>query len=187
MQLSRAALNGRWAWTSAAAVGALAVLSGLDTVLRARTGYGASDLQNVPTGWGIRVIMDHWTALPDAALAGFALGFDYLFMPLYGAALYFGSIAARERFAPRPGRLNRIMAIMAMAPVAGALFDACENGLQIFMLAHGPTDMLAQLALRATFAKFTGVFIGLVLSFAAAAGLFMTAKKKDENDGGPQA
>ena len=75
------------------------------------------------------------------------------------------------------------MAILAMAP-AGALFDACENGLEIFMLAHGPTDTLAQLALRATFAKFTGVFIGLVLSFAAAAGLLMTAKKKDDKGEG---
>ncbi len=64
------------------------------------------------------------------------------------------------------------------------MFDACENGLQIFMLAHGPSDMLAQLALRATFAKFTGVFIGLVLSLAAAAGLFMTAKKKDDKGDG---
>ena len=95
MQLSRKALNARWAWTSAAAISALLVLILSDTYLRARTGFGAVDLQGVKTGWGIRVILDRWTSPPDATLAGFGLGFDYLFMPLYAVALYLGTIAAR--------------------------------------------------------------------------------------------
>ena len=177
MQLSRKALNARWAWTSAAAVAALAVLWLTDTILKARTGYGAVDLQNVPTDWGIRSIMDRWTSPPDSALAGFGLGFDYLFMPLYAAALYFGAIAARERFAPQPGRIRRILSALAIAPVAGALFDACENTLQMIMLASGPSQTLATLAAEATAAKYAGVLVGLALSLAAAAGMFV--KKKE--------
>jgi hypothetical protein len=182
MQLSRKALNARWAWTSAAAFAALAVLSLTDTVLRAKSGYGAVDLQNVPTAWGVRWIMDHWTSPPDSALAGFGLGFDYLFMPLYAAALFFGAIAARERFAPKPGWLRRIMALLAMAPVAGALFDACENALQMIMLTNGPNQVLAALAAEATTAKFAGIAVGLALTLAAVVGMFV--KKKEEEGKG---
>jgi hypothetical protein len=177
MQLSRKTLNARWAWTSAAAVAALAVLSLTDTLLKAKTGFGAADLQNVPTDWGVRWIMDHWASPPNSVLIGFALGFDYLFIPLYAAALYFGAIAARERFTPKPGRAQRIMALMAMAPVAGALFDACENALQMVMLTNGPSQILATLATEATTAKYAGVAVGLALTAAAGVGLFVKRKE----------
>ena len=179
MQLSRKALNARWAWTSAAAFAALVVLSLIDTVLKAKSGYGAVDLQNVPTDWGIRSIMDRWTSPPASVLAGFALGFDYLFMPLYGAALLYGAVAARERFAPGPGRLRRILAALAIAPVAGALFDACENGLQMVMLTQGPSQTLTTLAAEATTAKFAGIAVGLALSLAAVVGMFVKRKEED--------
>jgi hypothetical protein len=179
MQLSRKVLNARWAWTSAAAVAALAVLGLTDTILKAKAGYGAADLQNVPTAWGIRWIADHWTSPPDSVLAGFGLGFDYLFMALYGAALFYGAIAARERFAPQPGRMRRILSALAMAPVAGALFDACENGLQMVMLTQGPNQVLATLAAEATAAKFAGVFIGLALTLAAVVGMFVKRKEEE--------
>ncbi len=177
MQLSRKALNARWAWASAAALAALAVLAAADAALRAKSGYGAADLQGVPEAWGIRLITNHWADPADAALAGFGLGFDYLFMALYAAALYFGAIAARERFAPKPGRTRRIMAVLAMAPIAGALFDACENALQMVMLTRGPSPVLAALAVEATTAKFAGVFVGLALSLAAVVGMFAKKKK----------
>jgi hypothetical protein len=178
MQLSRKALNARWAWTSAAAFAALMVLSLADTVLKAKSGYGAADLQNVPTAWGIRSIMDRWISPPDLALAGFGLGFDYLFMPLYGAALFFGAIAARERFAPKPGPVRRTLAALAIAPVIGALFDACENALQMIMLTNGPSQTLTTLAAEATAAKFAGIAIGLALTLAAVVGMFV--KRKEE-------
>ena len=179
MQLSRKALNARWAWTSAAAIAAFLVLSLADTYLRARTGYGAVDLQGVRTGWGVRVILDRWTSPPDSALAGFGLGFDYLFMPLYAVALYLGTIAARERFAPRQGTRRRIMELLAMAPIAGALFDVCENSLQLTMLVRGPSDLLAMLAAEATLAKFIGFYTGLALTLVAVAGLFLPKTKAE--------
>jgi hypothetical protein len=179
MQLSRKALNARWAWTSAAAFAALVVLSLTDALLKAKSGYGAADLQNVPTDWGIRSIMDHWTSPPNSALAGFGLGFDYLFMALYGAALFYGAIAARERFAPQPGRMRRILAALAIAPVAGALFDACENGLQMAMLTNGPSQVLATLAAEATAAKFVGIAVGLALTLAAVVAMFVKRKEEE--------
>jgi hypothetical protein len=170
MQLSRKALNARWAWTSGAAIVLLVVLNLLDSVLKAKTGYGTIDLQGVGTGWGIRTIVDHWTSPPDAVLAGFLLGLDFLFIPLYGAALLFGSLAALVRFAPEPGRLNRIMSLLALAPIGAAICDALENSYELYMLTHASTDMMASLALEATAAKYLGILIGLVLTLAALIG-----------------
>lgn len=170
MQLSRKALNARWAWSSGAAIVLLVVLNLLDSVLKAKTGYGTADLQGVGTGWGIRTIVDHWISPPDAALAGFLLGLDFLFMPLYGAALFFGSLAALDRFAPESGRLNRIMSLLALAPIGAAICDALENSFEIYMLTHASTDTIASLALEATAAKYLGILIGLVLTLAALAG-----------------
>jgi hypothetical protein len=170
MQLSRKALNARWAWTTAAAIAVLVVLNLVDSELKARTGYGTVSMQGVDTGWGIRVIADHWTSPPDAVLAGFALGLDYLFMPLYGAALFFGSLAALDRFAPAPGRLRRIMTLLALAPIGAAICDAIENSLELLMLMRAATDTLASIALEATAAKYLGILIGVVLSLAALVG-----------------
>ncbi|MBU6297428.1 MAG: hypothetical protein KGJ79_08015 [Alphaproteobacteria bacterium] len=179
MQLSRKALNARWAWTSTAAAVAFLILNIADSYLRAKSGYGVADLQGVKTGWGIRMIVDRWTSPPDAALAGFGLGFDYLFMPLYAAALYYGAIEARERFAAKPGLMRRIVDMLAAAPIAAALFDACENGLQLTMMLRGPSDLLAMLAGEATMAKFIGVYVGLALALLAILGLFVKPRKKD--------
>ena len=171
MQLSRKALNSRWAWTSGLAVALLAILNLLDTWLRMNSGYGTADLQYMTAG-GIYAAMVAWISLPNAVLAGFSLGLDFLFMPLYAAALFFGSIAAVDRFAPKDKRLLRLLAILSLAPVAAAVFDACENTLQIVMLMNGPDATLAALAMQATTAKFTGIVIGLIMTLAGLAGMF---------------
>lgn len=175
MQLSRKALNSRWAWTSGGAIAVLVVLNLSDTWLRARSGYGTADLQYMPVTLFYGAIVA-WSNLPNAVLAGFNLGFDFLLMPLYAAALFYGSVSAADRFAPRNGRLRRLLFLMAMAPVAAAIFDACENALQLAMLINGPNPTLAAYAMQATTAKFAGIAIGLVLSLAGVAGLFWKKK-----------
>jgi hypothetical protein len=170
MQFSRKALNARWAWSGGLALVLLALLNLLDAVLKTRTGYGVTDLQGVGTGWGIRVIADHWTSPPDAVLAGFGLGLDFLFVPLYGAALFFGALAAIDRFAPRPGLRRRVMTLLALAPIGAAICDAAENVLELSMLTRSPTDLMASITLEATAAKFVGIAIGLVLTALALAG-----------------
>jgi hypothetical protein len=170
MQLSRKTLTARWAWTTVAAIVLFAILYLLDMALKAKTGYGTASLQGIGSGWGIRVIVDHWTSPPDAVMAGFLLGLDFLFIPLYGAALFFGSLAAIERFAPRPGKLQRIMSRLALAPIGAAICDAIENVLQLYMLTHASTNTMASFALEATAAKWLGVAIGVLLSLAALVG-----------------
>jgi hypothetical protein len=170
VQFSRKALIARWGWTTGLAVVLLIVLNLLDGVLKARTGYGTVDLQWLGKGWDARVIADRWTSPPNAVLAGFVLGLDYLFMPLYAAALFFGSLVALDRFAPRPGQRRRIMTLLALAPIAAAICDAIENALDYTMLTSAATDTLAFFALEATAGKYLGILIGVVLSLAAVIG-----------------
>ncbi len=176
MQLSRKALNARWAWTTGAAIVLLVVLNLLDSVLKSRTGFGTASLQGIGRGWDIRSIADHWTSPPDAVLAGFTLGLDFLFIPLYGAALFFGSIAALDRYAPQPGRVRRIMTLLALAPIGAAICDVIENSLELLMLQRAATDTMASVALEATAGKYLGVLIGVLLSLAALAGRFIKPK-----------
>ncbi len=124
MQLSRKSLDAYWAWTSGLAIVTLIVLRLLDGALKARTGFATADLQFVETGYGLRVIIDHWLSPPDAAFAGFLLGLDYLFIPLYGAALFFGSLAALDRFAPARGTLRALLTRLTLFPIGAALCDA---------------------------------------------------------------
>ncbi|GAA0577125.1 hypothetical protein [Rhizomicrobium electricum] len=177
MQLSRKTLTARWAWTTAAAIVLLVILNVLDGALKAKTGYGTTSLQGIGSGWGVRVIVDHWTSPPDAALAGFLLGLDFLFIPLYGAALFYGALAAVDRFAAYGGRLKRILTLLALAPVGAAICDAIENVLQLYMLTHASTDIMASFALEATAAKWLGILIGVLLSLAALVGRII--KKRD--------
>ncbi len=170
MQFSRKTLNARWAWTTGLAVLMLILLNVLDGILKARTGYGTVNLQGVESGWAARVIADHWTSPPNAVLAGFLLGLDYLFMPLYAAALFFGSLVALDRFAPRPGQLRRILTLLALAPIAAAICDALENALELVMMTRAATDTLASFALEATAGKWLGILIGVALSLAALIG-----------------
>jgi len=170
MQLSRKSLNAYWLWSSAAAALMLIVMTALEGMLKARTGLATADLQFVGTGYGLRVIIDHWLSPPDAAFAGFLLGLDYLFMPLYGAALFFGALAALDRFAPARGTLRALLARLTLFPIGAALCDAIENGLQISMLTQSPSNLIASFALEATAGKWLGIAIGVLLTVAALIG-----------------
>jgi hypothetical protein len=176
MQLSRKALDARWAWASILAILMAVVMYLLDGVLKAKTGYATADLQFVSSGYGLRLLMDHWVSPPNMVLAGFILGLDFLFIPLYGAAMFCGALVALDRFAPVRGNLRRLLTRLTLAPVAAALCDAIENGIQIFMLTHTPTNTLASFALEATAGKWLGIAIGLLLTAAALIGRFIVKK-----------
>jgi hypothetical protein len=173
MQLSRTALNARWAWASALAVLMLVVMQLLDGMLKARTGFGTADMQFVSSGYGLRLLVDHWVSPPNMVLAGFVLGLDFLFMPLYGAALFFGALVALDRYAPARGSLRQLLTRLALAPIGAALCDAIENSLQLYMLTHTPTNALASFALEATAGKWLGIAVGLLLVLAAVIGKFV--------------
>ncbi|HEV2563200.1 MAG TPA: hypothetical protein VGT78_13760 [Rhizomicrobium sp.] len=170
------ALYFRWAWTTIAAIAVFAVLAYVDLKLKAETGWGTVDLQKVWTANGVRAITIAWLARRDAAMAGFNLGFDYLFMPLYGFAFYYGTIAARLAFAPKPGGFRRIMTLLAAVPLAGAIFDCVENALETAMFVGTPTDQLAAISYAATNAKMTCFYIGAAMSLLGLVGVFVKRK-----------
>jgi hypothetical protein len=171
----------RWVWATILAVSAFGILVYLDNGLKAATGYGTVDLQSVQTAMDFKRVVAAWIARQHSATAGFNLGFDYVFMPLYGFAFFYSGIIAREAFAPKKGLARRLMNYLALVPLAGALADAVENALEFFMMTRGPTDDLAQVAFRATNVKMICFYVGLVLLAAAVAGFFkLRAPKKDE-------
>jgi len=169
-------LNRRWAWTSILAIGALAVLGVVDTRLKSATGFGTADLQRATTAQDVEPILVAWSMSRSAILAGFNLGFDYLFMPLWGFALFYGGLAARERFAPKPGQWRRILGFLCAVPLAGMLLDAAENAIELGWIINGVTDQTVMIGSTVTAAKWLCVFIGLAVSLAALAGRFIPRK-----------
>ena len=171
-------LYARWAWTTIAAVAVFAVLAYIDLKLKAESGFGTVDLQKVWTAADVSRIAGAWFARPHALMAGFNLGFDYLFMPLYGFAFYYGTIAARQRFTPRVGTAHRLMTVIAAVPLAGALFDCVENTLETIMIVGQPTDQLASIAYAATTAKMACFYIGALMSIVGLLGLAVRRRKQ---------
>ena len=162
MKITKQALERRWALTSVAGLCVLAVLAWMDARLKALSGYGTSDLQGFSTAEQYDVAFMVWPSR-YAVRAGFDWGLDYLLMPLYAAAFFYSGILAREAFAPRPGRLRRILTLAAAVPIAGALLDAAENALELSMMLSGPTDQLAHLAFNISNAKWAAVAVGAAL------------------------
>jgi hypothetical protein len=174
-------LHIRWLWTTVLAFAAFAVLVFLDGRLKSVTGFGTVDLQKVATAQDFANILAHWYAPTVAVLAGFNLGFDFLFMPLYALSFFYSGLIVRERYTPNPGFPRRAMQFVAAIPLAGAVADAIENGLETQVLVSGSTnDSLANLAFTATNAKMLCFYIGLAL--LAGAIVARLAPRRSEDD-----
>jgi hypothetical protein len=163
MRIAKAALERRWAISSGLAVAAFAVLVVLDSRLRVLSGFGTADLQGFTTAAEYRAAAHAWSPGSLALRAGFALGFDYLFMPIYAASFFYSGIIARETFAPRASRLYRLLTLFAAVPIAGAVLDACENALEMWILLDGAHDPVPFVASTISSAKMVAVYAGLVL------------------------
>jgi hypothetical protein len=179
MRISKADLMRRWGWSTGLAVLVLAILWALDLKLKAETGVGTADIQAFDAPIQFEAAFRAWGAR-YAGLAGFNLGFDYLLMPLYALSFFYSAIIAAEAFAPRAGRLRRIILFLAMVPAAGALCDAGENALQLTMLLGGPDEMLARLAFTLSNAKTVALTIGGVLLAAAIVARFPRRPKSED-------
>jgi predicted secreted protein len=162
----------RWQWTVLFAVLSFGVLYYLESRLQAATGVGTVALQSAQTAIDFKRVFAAWIAREHSAAAGFSLGFDYLFMLLYGLSFFYSGIIVREAFAPKKGVLRRLLNYLALVPVAGAVADAVENALEFSMMSNGPTDRLAQMAYSATNAKMICFYVGLALLVVAVAGFF---------------
>ena len=167
MRIAKATLNRNWLWSSGSAILVFAILAMLDYRLRARTGVGTLDMMSFAGAVQYRAAFFVWAARPDAAAAGFNLGFSFVLMPLYAASFFYSGIIAAEGFAPRPNLTRRIILMAALAPLVGAAGDAAAAILQISMLVGGPDDTLATLAAAAERVKEVALFIGLALFIGA--------------------
>jgi hypothetical protein len=176
MRITKQALERRWALTSLLGLCVFAVLLWSDLRLKALSGYGTADLQRFATAEQYDVAFMVWPSR-YAVRAGFDWGLDYLLMPLYAAAFFYSGILAREAFAPRPGRLRRILTLAAAVPIAGALLDGIENALELSMMLNGPTDALARFAFNVSNAKWAAVAVGIGLFLAALAGRWRARKR----------
>lgn len=176
MKITKQALEQRWIMTTIAAAAVFAVLAWWDLRLKVLSGYGTADLQGFATAGQYDLVFLVWPSR-FAVRAGFGWGLDYLLMPLYAAAFFYSGILAREAFAPRPGRLRRILTLLAAVPIAGAMLDAVENALELSMMLSGPSDALARMAFNISNAKWAAVAVGLGLFLAALAGRWWGRKR----------
>jgi hypothetical protein len=166
MRITKQVLVRRWMLFTIAAAAVFALLFWWDQRLQALSGYGTADLQKFATAAQYNDAFRVWPSR-YAVRAGFAWGLDYLLMPLYAAAFFYSGILAREAFALRGSRLYRILTTLSAVPIAGALLDAVENGLQLFMMLSAPNDQLASIAFTVSSAKWMAVYVGFLLLAAA--------------------
>lgn len=167
MRITKEDLSRRWLVTTVLGAAVFAVVALLDLQLKAASGFGASDLQDFSRAGQYSAAFFVWSQPGYALRAGLVLGLDYLLMPLYALSFFFSGILAREAFAPRPGRLRRILTLLAAVPIAGAVLDAVENGLELRLLLGQPSDMLAAIAHTVSGAKWGALYVGVILLAAA--------------------
>jgi hypothetical protein len=178
VQISRQVLAKRWLYTTLAAALLLGLLSYLDFRLKQLSGYGTFDLQGFVSGAEYETAFHTWGVHAWLARAGFNLGLDYLFMPLYGLAFFYSGIIVTDAFAPRPGLLRRILTLAAIAPLVAAGLDAVENALEMQLMLGGPTDDLARTAFTVSTAKMAGIYVGCLLLVGAVFAQVQARKKQ---------
>jgi len=166
MRITKQVLTRRWMLASVLAALVFAVLAWSDLRLKSLSGFGTQDLQGFSTAQDYRRAFLVWPSL-YAVRAGFNWGLDYLLMPLYAAAFFYSGILTREAFAPRPGRLRRILTLLAAVPIAGAALDGVENALEFSMMLTHPTDEMARVAFTVSNAKWVALYVGLALWLGA--------------------
>jgi len=166
MRITKQSLYRRWVLASVSGALVFAVLAWLDFRLKSLSGFGTGDLQGFATAQDYRRAFLVWPSL-YAVRAGFIWGLDYLLMPLYAIAFFTSGILTREAFAPRPGRLRRILTLLAAVPIAGAALDGIENALQFGMMLTRPTDEVARIAFIISNAKWMALYVGLALWLGA--------------------
>jgi hypothetical protein len=166
MRITKQSLNTRWALASILAAVVFAILAWSDYRLKSLSGFGTVDLQGYSTAHEYRRAFLVWPSL-YAVRAGFNWGLDYLLMPLYATAFFYSGILTREAFAPRPGRVRRLLTLLSAVPIAGAVLDGVENALEFGMMLSRPTDDLANIAFAVSNAKWVGLYVGLGLWLGA--------------------
>jgi len=177
MRIAKVTLNRRWLASTMLALAAYAVLATLDLRLKALSGVGTFDLQSFTLGTQFDAAFHAWGVHAYLSRAGFNLGFDYLFMPLCAAAMFYSGVIVTEAFTLKGSGLRRILSMATLAPLVAAALDVVENALHLTMLWGGSSDDLARFAHTVSTAKLVGFTIGLVLLLGAVVARAMERQK----------
>jgi hypothetical protein len=167
MRISKATLNNGWAWSTGLGLLVFAGVGGMDMWLKALTGVSTTDLQGFSSAAQYRLAFHAWAPEPYAVRAGFALGLDYLLMPLYAISFFLSGVIVAESFTPGKSRFRRYVLMAAMVAPVGALLDAAENALQLSMLLSGVQDDMVRIAAGVSSAKTVAVTVGVALLITA--------------------
>ena len=112
-----------------------------------------------------QAMVDAWSPI-DRIHAGFSLGIDYLFMPLYSTTIALALVWAASKL--RAGPLRSIGLWLAWGLWLAALFDATENvALAVILFNLSAIDPWPQLAAICATIKFGLIAIGLIYLGAA--------------------
>jgi hypothetical protein len=111
-------------------------------------------------------IINAWTPL-DRIHAGFSLGFDYLYMPIYSTTIALACVWAAT--AIRSGTWRPIGLALAWGLWLAAIFDAIENLALIGNLFGTPLEPYPQLAAICATLKFGLIGLGLVYTIGGVA------------------
>lgn len=118
---------------------------------------GIISLQLAWTPQNAQSMLNSWDA-SARLFAAFGLGFDYLFMPVYGLALALGALLAAGR---HPGWFAKLGAWAGWGAFLAAVLDGLENLGQFHQLFNERVDLAAPIGILAT-VKFTLILLGLV-------------------------
>jgi len=154
----------------AAAIAMFVVLTLLDSPLRGTDEGGTVALELAGSTDEASEIKEAWRAegvLDDGA---FIDGLDFLFAPLYAAALAGGCVAAAGAFR-RLGKARLAAAGIAIAWIASvvAVFDWTENIALAVVLLDQPASPWPAVALAAAIPKFAGTWAALLYGLAGGA------------------
>ncbi len=103
-------------------------------------------------------ILTAWTPM-DRIHAGFSLGFDYLYMPIYSTTIALACVWAATVL--RSGVWKSIGAALAWGLWLAAIFDAIENLALISNLFGTPIEPYPQIAALCATLKFGLILLGL--------------------------
>ena len=114
-----------------------------------------------------QTIIDAWNE-NDRIRAGFSLGFDYLYMPVYSTTIALGCILAAGVLSKKAW--HSIGLLLAWGLWAAALFDAIENLALSGNLFGSPIEPFPALAAGCAALKFGLILLGLLYTLIAVGG-----------------
>lgn len=157
--------RGRLFWLCLAlTLAAMAVLQQVDAPLQtAAAPQGIVSFELAGDLAGAQAILASWDARARI-FAGFSLGFDYLFMPLYAASIALALVWAAGQWGA--GWASRLGLGLAWGQGLAALCDAVEN-LALWRLLTGEGDPWPALAQSMALIKFGLIGLGILYALAA--------------------